>query len=66
VPIDVRTHRALVQLADDLGATVGQAVTVAVRSFRHRLMGRDLATPLRDDEVEWLEAELGGGRHRPR
>jgi hypothetical protein len=59
VPIDVRTHRELVPLADDLGVTLGQAVAIAVRSLRQRLMVRELAVPLRDDEQTWLTADLG-------
>jgi hypothetical protein len=59
VRIDGDTHQELKRLADSLGVTVGQTVTLAVRSLRQRRMGEDLATPLREDEVAWLDADLG-------
>lgn len=59
VRIDVLTHEELKRLAKDLGTTVGQAVAIAVRLLRQDRIGRDLATPLRDDEAAWLDAELG-------
>ncbi len=59
VRIDVATHEELKRLAEDLGTTVGTAVTIAVRSLRQARMGRDLRLPLRDDETQWLDAELG-------
>lgn len=59
VRIDVLTHEELKRLAKDLGTTVGQAVAIAVRLLRQDRIGRDLATPLRDDEAAWLDAEVG-------
>jgi hypothetical protein len=59
VRIDVATHDELKRLAEELGTTVGGAVTVAVRSLRQARMGRELRAPLRDDEAQWLDAELG-------
>ena len=59
VRIDTATHGELKRLAADLGTTVGEAVAVAVRRFRQDQIGRQLASPLVDAEIEWLDAELG-------
>jgi hypothetical protein len=59
VRIDAATHEELKRLAADLGTTVGQTVTLAVRSLRQDRVGVDLHAPLRGDEVAWLDAELG-------
>jgi len=34
-------------------------VTLAVRALRQACVGSDLTAPLRDDESDWLDAELG-------
>ena len=59
VRIDRQTHDELKQLADDLGMTVGKTVGLAVRTLRQQRMGQQLATPLRPDEIAWLDADLG-------
>lgn len=59
VRIDVSTHQELKRLAAELHTTVGDTVTLAVRALRQVRVGGDLAAPLRDDEVAWLDAELG-------
>ena len=59
VRIDSTTHDELKRLASELGTTVGNTVTLAVRALRHDRMGSDLTAPLRDDESDWLDAELG-------
>jgi hypothetical protein len=59
VRIDGGTHDDLKRLAAEMGTTVGNTVTIAVRTLRQDLAGRQLATPLRDDETEWLDADLG-------
>jgi len=59
VRIDVRTHEELKRLAGELNTTVGNAVSLAVRALRQDRVGADLARPLRDDEVAWLDADLG-------
>lgn len=59
VRIDATTHEELKRLATELGTTVGNTVTLAVRSLRQERMGDELAAPLRDDEAAWLDAELG-------
>ena len=59
VRIDSTTHDELKRLASELGTTVGNTVTLAVRALRQDRMGSDLTAPLRDDESDWLDAELG-------
>lgn len=59
VRIDVITHEELKRLAAELDTTVGNTVTLAVRALRQDRMAADLAAPLREDEVAWLDAELG-------
>lgn len=59
VRIDVATHEDLKRLAAELGTTVGNTVTLAVRSLRQERIGADLRAPLNDDEHLWLDAELG-------
>ena len=59
VRIDVSTHEELKRIAAELHTTVGNAVTLAVRALRQDLVGAELTTPLREDEVSWLDANLG-------
>ena len=59
VRIDVGTHQQLKDLAKELGTTVGDTVTIAVRTLRQDRMGQDLTTPLSDEETTWLDADLG-------
>jgi hypothetical protein len=59
VRIDVATHEELKRLAADIGTTVGNTVTLAVRALRQDHIGRQLHSDLRDDETAWLDAELG-------
>jgi hypothetical protein len=59
VRIDAATHEELKLLAARLRTTVGNTVSLAVRALRQDLVGADLTTPLRDDEVSWLDADLG-------
>lgn len=60
VRIDRKTHDDLKQLADNLGMPVGKTVSLAVRTLRQQRMGQQLASaPLRDDEIAWLDADLG-------
>ena len=53
------THEELKKLARDLGTTVGEAVAIAIRRLRQQRIGRDLRTPLTDDETSWLDADFG-------
>lgn len=59
VRIDTTTHEELKRLAEEMHTTVGNAVSLAVRALRQDRVGSDLAEPLRDDEVAWLDAGLG-------
>ena len=59
VRIDVATHEELKRLASELDTTVGRAVSLAVRALRQDRIGRDLSAPLTDEEVTWLDADLG-------
>ena len=59
VRIDTATHDELKRLAHELNTTVGNAVSLAVRALRQDRVGAELATPLRDDEMAWLDADLG-------
>lgn len=59
VRIDVGTHRELKKLAASLGVSVGDTVALAVRRLRQDRIGSDLRVPLTDDEVTWLDADLG-------
>lgn len=60
VRIDVGTHEEIKRLAGELGTTVGNTVTLAVRSLAQRQLGSELASEaLRDEEIAWLDADLG-------
>ncbi|MEZ5378786.1 MAG: hypothetical protein R2733_19960 [Acidimicrobiales bacterium] len=59
VRIDTATHDELKRLAAELNTTVGNTVSLAVRALRQDRIGNDLANPLRDDEIDWLDADLG-------
>ena len=59
VRIDATTHDELKRLAAELNTTVGNTVSLAVKALRQDRVGADLAAPLRDDEVAWLDADLG-------
>ena len=59
VRVDSATYAELKRLAIALDTSVGNTVTIAIRALRQDRIGRDLATPLRPDESDWLDAELG-------
>lgn len=59
VRIDAATHEDLKRLAVEMNTTVGHTVTLAVRALRQDRIGDELRAELRDDEVAWLDAELG-------
>lgn len=58
VRVDRPTHEALKRLARQRGTTVTETVAAAVRLLRQDQMGAELATPLEEDEMEWLDADL--------
>jgi antitoxin component of RelBE/YafQ-DinJ toxin-antitoxin module len=59
VRIDRETHEELKRLASALGITVGEAVAMATRRLRQERIGKELRTPLTQDEVDWLDADFG-------
>ena len=59
VRIDRTTHEELKRLANRLGKTVGETVAFAVRRLRQERVGRELTAPLSQEEIEWLDADLG-------
>lgn len=59
VRIDQVTHLQIKQLAADLGTTVGETVAIAIRRLRQDQIGAELTATLSEEEVEWLDAELG-------
>jgi len=59
VRIDTATHDELKRLAQELNTTVGNTVSLAVKALRQDRVGADLATPLREYEITWLDADLG-------
>ena len=61
VRIDGATHEELKRLAlAELHTTVGNTVSLAVRALRQDRVGEELSAPLRSDEADWLDADLGG------
>lgn len=59
VRIDTETHQQLKDLAKQMGTTVGNTVSLAVRVLRQDRMGQELTAPLGDEETAWLDADLG-------
>ena len=59
IRVDEVTHRELKKLAEETHSTVGEAVALAVRRLRQDKMGRDLVRPISDEEIAWLDADLG-------
>jgi hypothetical protein len=59
VRIDRATHDDLKRLAQDMDATVGETVALAVRRLRQEMIGRELHRQLTPEEVDWLDADLG-------
>lgn len=53
------THAQVTRLAAERRETIDETVREALRALRQGDMGRDLAGPLTDDEVAWLDADAG-------
>lgn len=53
------TRDALNHLAARRGETLTDTVSRAARLLEQEVIGRDLSTPLRDDELAWLDADAG-------
>lgn len=59
IRVDRATHEELKRLARVHHSTVSATVARAVRVLRQEQMGDDLAAPLEQSEVDWLDADLG-------
>jgi len=59
VRIDVATHDELKRLANALGTTVGNTVSLAVASLAQARVGEQLSAPLTAEETAWLDADFG-------
>jgi predicted DNA-binding ribbon-helix-helix protein len=59
VRVDRATHDELKRLARHRNATVAETVARAVRLLRQEQMGQELATPVADEELDWLNADAG-------
>ena len=59
IRISRSTHEEIKQLARGRHRTVAETVSRAVRLLRQDEIGRDLAAPLTDEELSWLDAEAG-------
>lgn len=53
------TRDQLRRAAQERHQTVAETVAQAVRLLRQDEIGRDLAAPLTDEEVAWLDADAG-------
>jgi hypothetical protein len=59
IRISRATHDEIKRLARGRHRTVAETVSRAVRLLRQDEIGRDLAAPLTDEELSWLDAEAG-------
>lgn len=59
IRISRETHQELTRLARIRGQTVAVTVSRVMRLLRQDQLGRDLATPLSDEEMRWLGADAG-------
>jgi len=50
---------ALKDLAAKRGETLADTVSRAVRLLEQEVIGADLSAPLREDELDWLDADAG-------
>ena len=53
------TRDVLNRLAAHRGQSMVETVERAARLLQQETIGADLATPLRADEIEWLDADAG-------
>jgi len=59
IRISRATHHELRKIADGRHQTVADTVSRAVRLLLQEDIGHDLAAPLTDEEVSWLDADAG-------
>lgn len=59
IRVSRRTRDELLTLANERGQTVADTVSHAIRLLHQDEIGRDLAAPLTDAEISWLDADSG-------
>lgn len=59
IRISRATRDALNTLAARRGEPLTDTVARATRLLEQEAIGRDLSTPLRNDELDWLDADAG-------
>ena len=59
IRVSRQTHDDLRSIAAHSQQTVADTVARAVRLLQQERIGRDLAQPLTDEEVDWLDADAG-------
>jgi hypothetical protein len=57
--VSERTHEGFKREAERRGESIDSVASAALRALRQKEMGRQLAERLRDDEQNWLDADLG-------
>jgi hypothetical protein len=59
IRVDRATHRELQRIAARENVTITEAVSRAVRLLSQERMGKQLASPLTDEDRAWLDADFG-------
>lgn len=59
IRISRATHDQVSRLAKDHHQTIADTVSRAIRLLRQDDIGRELASPLTEEEVAWLDADAG-------
>jgi hypothetical protein len=57
--VSERTHEGFKREAERRGETIDSVASAALRALRQKEMGRQLTERLREDEQNWLDADLG-------
>jgi predicted transcriptional regulator len=63
VEVDDRTKGLIDRLAASLGQSPSEVVARAVSNMWQEKAGEDLSAPLTEEEIEWLDADLGTWPH---
>ncbi|NLA65807.1 MAG: hypothetical protein GX862_07770 [Leucobacter sp.] len=59
IRVNRTTRDVFNELAAKRGESVIETVSRAARLLEQETLGRELATPLREDELGWLDADAG-------
>lgn len=59
IRVSRETRDALNDLANRRGESLTQTVARATRLLEQDAIGRELALPLSEDEIDWLDADAG-------